>query len=644
MRLLIKKQFLYPVLIVSLIFLLLPQTGKALIMDEITALFTAMGDGTEDMFNPIAAKLLDIFLWYAGSLAGLYISAFLLQHVLLNSPTWLTVNGSTAAWVQSGWNFTAGITNAFLILILLVIAFAYILKIESIQAKKALPRLIIVALLVNFSLVFVGLIIDISNVLYRTVITAAGGVNANFIFDVVNLIGGNGWQVMLSLIAFLVTIVVALIIPFSMPFVEMAITLGVVSVIFLPSLILWIVQIILFAGFAGIFFILTFLLAARVFVIQILAVISPLAFACAVLPQTKKYWDEWLEHLVQWSLYGVVVFFFLLIGVKAMRLLSPPTFTTFTALPGVGFFSIMTGNIGFFAYYFFLFIYLFVIKFVADKFSPMMAKAIIAQAEDFTKKIGGQVGGLAKATIKKRKEEAQGDLVSTGDRGNQRIAERLERTPLIGGAFGGPGAYQARQRKIVDADKKKMGFRSDESIQEIMVSSSSSNRQKAAANAVAAERGLFKGNENGTAAEKARFMAEIDSIKRTQDYGLDIKPVLKVRPDFSQKLGKNIGETVKGISAPDTVKIQKEAMSHPEVIIAISSDEGKINTLKRRGSQKQKKAIYDGIETYGATAIAAEAKKLKDTTGKTTQEIKADLNKLRELRENIKTIRREFIS
>src|SRR3989344_3987006 len=55
--------------------------------------------------------------------------------------------------------------NIWFILILLIIAIGTILRPQSYQAKKLLPTLIMVALVINFSLPITGFIIDISNVI-----------------------------------------------------------------------------------------------------------------------------------------------------------------------------------------------------------------------------------------------------------------------------------------------------------------------------------------------------------------------------------------------------------------------------------------------------------------------------------------------
>lgn len=84
--------------------------------------------------------------------------------------------------VTNGWVIVRDLCNMFFIVVLLVIAIATILKIEMYHYKKLLGRLIIMAVLINFSKLICGLVIDFSQVLMMTFVNgfsaAAGG---NFI-------------------------------------------------------------------------------------------------------------------------------------------------------------------------------------------------------------------------------------------------------------------------------------------------------------------------------------------------------------------------------------------------------------------------------------------------------------------------------
>ena len=70
-----------------------------------------------------------------------------------------------AQMVKDGWGIVRDLVNMFFVLILLVIAFATILRFEPYGIKALLPKLIIAALLINFSLVLAGVVIDFSDVL-----------------------------------------------------------------------------------------------------------------------------------------------------------------------------------------------------------------------------------------------------------------------------------------------------------------------------------------------------------------------------------------------------------------------------------------------------------------------------------------------
>ncbi len=77
--------------------------------------------------------------------------------------------------VQTGWKISRDVANMFFSLILVIIAFATILKIESYGAKNLIKNIVIAALLINFSLVIGGVIIDFSQVLTSYFFNAAGG-------------------------------------------------------------------------------------------------------------------------------------------------------------------------------------------------------------------------------------------------------------------------------------------------------------------------------------------------------------------------------------------------------------------------------------------------------------------------------------
>ena len=74
--------------------------------------------------------------------------------------------------VQSGWKICRDFSNLFFIAILIYIAFSIILRIQKVDAKKMLFKVITLAIIINFSLMIGGIIIDFSQVLFKYFIFA----------------------------------------------------------------------------------------------------------------------------------------------------------------------------------------------------------------------------------------------------------------------------------------------------------------------------------------------------------------------------------------------------------------------------------------------------------------------------------------
>src|SRR3989344_7290118 len=114
----------------------------------------------------IAAGILFILMQFAGVALGVAVSFanWAIQ------PAYI-INSTV---VQIGWGVTRDLANMFFILILLGIALDYILF-QSFGVKRALPMLIVVALLINFSLPIAGIFIDFANVFSDFFITKVTG-------------------------------------------------------------------------------------------------------------------------------------------------------------------------------------------------------------------------------------------------------------------------------------------------------------------------------------------------------------------------------------------------------------------------------------------------------------------------------------
>ena len=439
-----KKNKILSIFSFLLIFLFLfPSVANAFIGTGIFDYFTSSLEGVEE-FSDFATKLFQqISLLLLITYIGLAVSASLLQWAI-SVPIGLYNN--TLVW--SGWNFTLGLANTFFILIFIIIALAYILKIETIGQKKILVNLILVALLVNFSLLLVGAVADIATFFQNTIL----GGETDLVGLVMKDLMGGVEGMLVTLGSWLVAFVVLYAIPFSGPFAQLSLTLrtlvtGAVLGVFGPTLMGWILIIILGLGVAGIFFTYFFFFVIRAYIIWALAVLAPLAFICLILPQTKKWWDEWLKHLLEWMFLGILLLLWLVLGLKLMGSLMPAGGTTITPIIG-------WAQIGDHAKYFlFLFVYLVIGLFIMQKTKPALAATVTALGGQ----IGGVMGGVAGAGARLLKREVGTGIAESP--GIQKWAQRqasiekrwgivpsgLRRT--VGRALG-PSLLEARKADI----------------------------------------------------------------------------------------------------------------------------------------------------------------------------------------------------
>ena len=89
--------------------------------------------------------------------------SFIVQWLMMIALS-VRVHPDAIGLVNTGWTFTRDFANMFFLVALVFIGLSTILRIRDYEAKKALPRLIIIALLLNFTPVIVSFIVDIANV------------------------------------------------------------------------------------------------------------------------------------------------------------------------------------------------------------------------------------------------------------------------------------------------------------------------------------------------------------------------------------------------------------------------------------------------------------------------------------------------
>ncbi|KKP93804.1 MAG: hypothetical protein UR98_C0002G0043 [Parcubacteria group bacterium GW2011_GWA1_36_12] len=185
--------------------------------------------------------------------------------------------------------------NMLLVLILIYIALSIALRAGGGKAEKLFPQLIIVALLVNFAPVFIGLVVDAANILMNYFLTPLQGgfsqigAQLSVFWDAIVKNFSKIWSDLPSQMTLL-----------GMGSVIVFVNITVATILFL---------------FAGILFV-------RFIAIWVIVILSPLAFVFSILPQTNNLYKMWEKQLVQWSFVGIPIAFFMYLGVSSLSVLT----------------------------------------------------------------------------------------------------------------------------------------------------------------------------------------------------------------------------------------------------------------------------------------------------------------------------------
>ena len=241
-----------------------------------------------------------------GLVARLLDSAFLMSLAGLSGIDAITI----------GWGITRDVANIFFIFILLIIAIATILRLESYGAKQLLPKLIIVALLINFSLVIATTIVDASNILAFTFISRITPVSDKLaIILQINKITDTSedsvppsakdidWKTVAS-VGYLA----------GLGIIDQAFTTDEEVMKATPLLqnkpdeyviqFFWQATIlVLILTLIFVFVAISVMLLIRNVALIVIFVLAPLGFLAAILPATRGYANQWWHKLFQWSFF-----------------------------------------------------------------------------------------------------------------------------------------------------------------------------------------------------------------------------------------------------------------------------------------------------------------------------------------------------
>lgn len=228
-----------------------------------------------------ATWVTEVLGWLAAAIVtAMGMILFLLMKVLIYIAQYNNFIRSDA--VANGWVIVRDLCNMFFVIILLVISFATILHIENYNYKKWLPKLVMMAILINFSKTICGLIIDFGQVIMLTFVNAFKDIGGG---NLVDMLGVTHWQSMQNSTDKNIgewEVVAAYF---------LAVIYVIISVIVITTMIAMLIM--------------------RMVMLWVYVVLSPAAYLLAAFPGGQKYSSQWWSEFTRNVIVGPVLAFFI---------------------------------------------------------------------------------------------------------------------------------------------------------------------------------------------------------------------------------------------------------------------------------------------------------------------------------------------
>jgi len=245
------------------------------------------GGGAIDDLGGFLLKVVNLVLGFIVAILRAVLS-FLANSIfipLLVRTMTLEATDIAGSAILAGWSLTRDLVNMFFILILIVIGFATILRIEAYNYRRLLVRLILMALLVNFSMVIARIIVDLANVVQFSFLPVAEtGREIHDLYQKLSAV--STWDMATAAKGYSTTSALG----------------STISILFQFTLELGVV--ITFAAMA-------IFMLIRMLALWILIILSPFAYALYILPATTGYARMWWSTFIKYALFAPIMAFFL---------------------------------------------------------------------------------------------------------------------------------------------------------------------------------------------------------------------------------------------------------------------------------------------------------------------------------------------
>jgi len=267
--------------------------------------------------------------------------------------------------IQIGWTLLRDITNMLFILGLAYIGLATSLNLSSFNTKKTFSNLLLIAVLINFTPVICGIVVDITNIVSSFFLQ---GIDFQILIDV-----------------------------FSRQQADIARQLGRFT---MDNGLLMLKGVFLIGyGFVASFVITLYavLFLVRAPIIWVLVIFSPLAFFAWIFEKTKSYFKQWWDIFFQWATIVIPAAFFLYLSqqviVQSRNIVSFPE----TGLMGKLINEIAPYSVALF--------FLIIGLIMTMKMNAMGASAITGGTKTLLKKGGSKAGSYAKKGATKARDK-----------------------------------------------------------------------------------------------------------------------------------------------------------------------------------------------------------------------------------------------
>ncbi|MFH0840579.1 MAG: hypothetical protein V1865_01150 [bacterium] len=277
-----RKKYLSLIILMIMVGIIIATPAQAGILDWMT----------EKVILPIVGFICWLIISIVGKIT------VLLSSLVVSVASYDDFIGSPA--VSAGWHIVRDLCNMFFILIMLIVAFATVLRVQKYNAASLLKYVLIYAILINFSKTICGLIIDIAQTIMGGFVGAFSGLGGA---DFVHILGvdsildikyngtyqaGTFWNVVINLALMVIYAIVAMVV------------VGTTLLVF----------------------------AMRIVMLWIYIILSPLAYLTAILPATRGVSSSWWNSFTKYVVTGPALAFFIWLTFSTMSVSGTSGFNT----------------------------------------------------------------------------------------------------------------------------------------------------------------------------------------------------------------------------------------------------------------------------------------------------------------------------